>query len=349
MGMFDGQGIGGPMPRNLAEMGRGVGQSLGRGLLDPIMKSQGFISEEDRIMDIMKDVDISNVDSVSETFRKIMEINPEAAGEFRAQVMPLVTAKQNEILSMAKKTAANKPSNVQTKTVGYSFNGVKDPTKTMELQLINNKWTPILDTEGNPFVQDKYQRQSMQGNISQDYQIVEDESGNTIMQPIAGSPAEADIKMQQEQKVMSQANLTQKAETVLSVADTIRATIDASKEGINVSSVFGVSGLAQAYLPGSRSADIDASITTLNARIGFDELAAMRKESPTGGALGQVSELELKQLNAALGSLSRFQSEAQFLDNLTRIEEQYTSILQTIAETGDGTYMPKLNKNGAGI
>ena len=92
MGLFDGQGMGGAMPRNLAEMGRGVGQSLTRGLIDPYMESKGFISEENRILDVMKDVDLTNPESFSEGFRKIMEINPEAAAEFRTQAMPILNA-----------------------------------------------------------------------------------------------------------------------------------------------------------------------------------------------------------------------------------------------------------------
>jgi hypothetical protein len=92
MGLFDGQGMGGAMPRNLAEMGRGVGQSLTRGLIDPYMESKGFISEENRIMEVMKNVDLTNPESFSEGFRKIMEINPEAAAEFRTQAMPILNA-----------------------------------------------------------------------------------------------------------------------------------------------------------------------------------------------------------------------------------------------------------------
>jgi len=88
MGLFDGQGMGGAMPRNLAEMGRGVGQSLSKGFLDPYMESKGYTSEENRILEVMKDVDINSVDSVSDAFNKIMVISPEAASEFRAQVLP---------------------------------------------------------------------------------------------------------------------------------------------------------------------------------------------------------------------------------------------------------------------
>ena len=105
MGMFDGKGMAGPMPTNLAEMGWGVGQSLSEGLLDPIMESQGFISQENQIMDIMKGADLTNARSVSDTFNKIMMINPEAAGEFQKQVMPMLAANetQNKNLLASKK------------------------------------------------------------------------------------------------------------------------------------------------------------------------------------------------------------------------------------------------------
>jgi len=92
MGLFDGQGMGGAMPRNLAEMGRGVGQSLAKGFLDPYMESKGYISEENRILDVMKNVDLNDPESYSEGFRRIMEINPQAAAEFRKQTMPILNA-----------------------------------------------------------------------------------------------------------------------------------------------------------------------------------------------------------------------------------------------------------------
>ena len=105
MGLFDGQGMGGAMPKNLAEMGRGVGKSISRGLIDPYMESKGFISEENQIMEIMKGADLTNARSVSDTFNKIMMINPEAAGEFQKQVMPMLAANetQNKNLLASKK------------------------------------------------------------------------------------------------------------------------------------------------------------------------------------------------------------------------------------------------------
>lgn len=99
MGMFDGLGVDGPAPTNAAEMIRGGARSLGKAVLDPIMERQGFASKENRIMEAMQGVNIEDAKSVSDTFSKIMEIDPQAAAEFQAQVMPMLTANQTAAAS----------------------------------------------------------------------------------------------------------------------------------------------------------------------------------------------------------------------------------------------------------
>ena len=96
MSLFDGRGMGGPMPTNLAEMGRGVGQSISRGLLNPYMESKGYVSQENQILEIMKQADLTDANSVSDTFNKIMMISPEAAAEFQKQVLPMLQANQTQ-------------------------------------------------------------------------------------------------------------------------------------------------------------------------------------------------------------------------------------------------------------
>ena len=96
MSLFDGRGMAGPMPTNLAEMGWGLGQSISRGLLDPYMESKGFVSEENQILEIMKGADLTDAKSVSDTFNKIMMISPEAAAEFQKQVLPMLQANQTQ-------------------------------------------------------------------------------------------------------------------------------------------------------------------------------------------------------------------------------------------------------------
>jgi hypothetical protein len=83
-------------------------------------------------------------------------------------------------------------------------------------------------------------------------------------------------------------------------------------------------------LPGTAAHDTAASINTIEAAIGFDRLQAMRDASPTGGALGQVSEMELRQLNASLGSLKQSSSKEQFAENLAAVKKHYMSAVAAI-------------------
>jgi len=73
--------------------------------------------------------------------------------------------------------------------------------------------------------------------------------------------------------------------------------------------------------------DTAANIDTIKANVGFDKLQAMREASPTGGALGQVSDFENRLLQAVLSNLDQAQSEQQFLDNLEIVEGVYADIV----------------------
>jgi len=81
---------------------------------------------------------------------------------------------------------------------------------------------------------------------------------------------------------------------------------------------------------GTDAANLDAALSTITSSVGFDRLQAMRDASPTGGALGQVSENELRQLNASLGSISQRQDDKQLLKNLEKIKAQYSSAVKAI-------------------
>ena len=343
MGMFDGQGLTTPA-NSIADMYRGAARGIGRGLIDPYMESKGFISQENQIMDVMKDVDISSVDSVSSAFNKIMEINPQAASEFRAQVLPLVTAKQNELLTQAKGTTT--PKDRQTKEVGYSYKGVSDPTKTMLVELVEGRWQPIIDPSTNlPYSEEKFAGDTYAGTIPSGWEAITVD-GERILRPIKGGPADIAMQEAKQTQERAKANLARKANRVLDIGGEVRDLIDEAEKDLDAE-LWGPIGQAQSIVAGTASANLNELIKTIISRIGFDELQSMRDASPTGGALGQVSERELDQLNAALGSLGRMQSKDQFLRNLARVEEEYQYILAVASETGDGSWIPRVGNGGS--
>ena len=56
----------------------------------------------------------------------------------------------------------------------------------------------------------------------------------------------------------------------------------------------------------------------------------MREASKTGGALGNVSEIELRQLNASMGSLNPNQKPSELKKTLETIKEQYESTVRVL-------------------
>src|SRR5690606_13789869 len=65
----------------------------------------------------------------------------------------------------------------------------------------------------------------------------------------------------------------------------------------------GWGGNILANVPGTAASDLRKDIGTLQAIAGFDELNAMRAASPTGGALGNVTERELAFLQSVVRNI----------------------------------------------
>jgi len=74
-------------------------------------------------------------------------------------------------------------------------------------------------------------------------------------------------------------------------------------------------------IPRSDARAFAAELATLKANIAFNELAAMRAASLTGGALGNVSNVELELLESTLGALDAGQAPAQVTAQLNKIRD----------------------------
>lgn len=81
-----------------------------------------------------------------------------------------------------------------------------------------------------------------------------------------------------------------------------------------------------AVVPGTPAYDVRQSLETIRANIGFDRLQQMREASPTGGALGQISDSENRLLQATAGSLDPKQSKEQLRQNLQRIKADIAAL-----------------------
>ena len=90
-------------------------------------------------------------------------------------------------------------------------------------------------------------------------------------------------------------------------------------------------------IPGTDAQKVKNLLATVKGNIGFDKLQAMRDASPTGGALGQVSERELSFLQSVFGSLEQDQSAEELRYNLQLLRYVYNSIIHG---EGNHSYAP---------
>lgn len=158
---------------------------------------------------------------------------------------------------------------------------------------------------------------------------------NTVKLDERGAPIALPVgKALEEQRAAERARANQQGQTerygniVLSDINRVREKIENAPW---YSPTTGLIGNFLKDVGGTRAADVQELTKTIRANVGFDRLQAMREASPTGGALGQVTERELSFLQATLGSLEQVQSEEQLLENLDRLNQIYTQILQKAA------------------
>lgn len=93
---------------------------------------------------------------------------------------------------------------------------------------------------------------------------------------------------------------------------------------------------------GTAANDLRATLETIKANVAFDKLQQMRASSPTGGALGAVSDKEMSLLSSALTSLDQTQSAEQLMQNLKNLEQIYKVITDKLnAPPVDANAPPK--------
>jgi hypothetical protein len=82
----------------------------------------------------------------------------------------------------------------------------------------------------------------------------------------------------------------------------------------------GFAGVPLSKIPGTEAKNVTRLLDTIKSNLGFNQLQEMRDNSPTGGALGQVSEMENRLLQATEGSLEQDQTPEQLLETLQLVQ-----------------------------
>lgn len=133
------------------------------------------------------------------------------------------------------------------------------------------------------------------------------------LEPIPGGPAEQKVEAVEEKK-------RRNAEYIVNKSNNISNAITNAIKNIGWATT-GYGGRFASAVGLPKRETLQGYLDTIKSNLGFDELNKMRQSSPTGGALGNVSDRELSLLTATVASLNPAQGEKTLLRNLGMIKD----------------------------
>jgi hypothetical protein len=143
--------------------------------------------------------------------------------------------------------------------------------------------------------------------------------GKPVVAPIAGSTAEKEqidaAQKKVEQKIQSSATIA----SVVNAGKAVETAIDESflrPVGLGSKAVHTATG----WLGGTSGNIVRDNLDTIKANASFEKLAQMRQASPTGGALGNISDFENRLLSSATATLSPNLPAEKLIENVHRVQ-----------------------------
>ena len=151
---------------------------------------------------------------------------------------------------------------------------------------------------------------------------------------IPGGKTDVEAKAQAEKLKNDNLATARQSNTVIGKIDQARSFLNGPAEGEKDNRSFidknvpstGFVGQLTSGIGGLPSAKLRSMLDTIAANIGFDKLAEMRRNSPNGAALGNVTERELALLQSTIASIDPDAGEELVKRGLDEIERQYQDI-----------------------
>lgn len=176
---------------------------------------------------------------------------------------------------------------------------VPDAVKSLDLRAQRAGLQPGSPEYNNFFITQGVKPPANVGAPPAGYQIVYDAQGNpSSMAPIPGSPAALEADAQKKVLANQQSGKSTSSDVITNAARLARETLQAP--GLPAT---GMIGGALSNLPETNAAELRRQVGVLTSNATVENLNAMRAASPTGGALGSVTEKEGAMLAAKSGAL----------------------------------------------
>ncbi|MEQ8440562.1 MAG: hypothetical protein RKK11_01300 [Alphaproteobacteria bacterium] len=161
-----------------------------------------------------------------------------------------------------------------------------------------------------------------QGSIPPGFYSTTDENGNPVHAMIPGS--EPWIAAAEAEQAAETANENRQTYAGVVTEDIGRALSIIDRQPNATTGLFGT---ALSLLPGSPASDLSSLLGTIETNVSFERLQQMRDASPTGGALGSISDPEREALGSVMGALRQSQSAPQLRYNLRRLNNLVADIV----------------------
>lgn len=165
----------------------------------------------------------------------------------------------------------------------------------------------------------------------------------TAQELIPGGPAFNKMKgvAMKEAKLLDSAN--KDFDETIKIIDQLIGSEDGKvKPHPALDSATGLTGVAMRRIPGFDARQVQALLTTLEAKTSFGGLKEMRLNSPTGGALGQVAVKELELLKNAISPIDPTVSKKDFVKNLANQRAAFKESKSRLYESYQEAYAPVL-------
>jgi hypothetical protein len=228
------------------------------------------------------------------------------AADFDAYAAPYVALPENERAARMRNDLGTTPEGralVEMFADKYSYvntGGAQTPVQMNTLALGATP-PPVLEVTADPT---KYTDiPTADGNITRVYadgrsEILRGPTGA----PLAAAPTAAE-ESRRERREDRAAKKEDAALDALSKANLALYTIDLAMDSTNWTTA-GVAGVFD-WVPGSPPKRLAGYLNTIRANVAFNELQQMRRNSPTGGALGNVSDADMRLLQSTLATLDQ--------------------------------------------
>jgi len=202
---------------------------------------------------------------------------------------------------------------------------------TKEFTVLNTDEKKALGIPSHAIVQKetttgKLSISNLKGNeqvtIPQGMNPIYDDTGKIIeFEPIKGSKAFTEAEAAEQRAATIYAGTVDSANTVIGKVEEAMKIVD--EEWF----ATGLASQITGWIGGTEGLSLQSKYNTINAIMGFEELRKMRSESKTGGALGQVTELELKLLQSTTAELNKDLKADVQKTHLGQIKKKYLRVL----------------------